>query len=350
MSIDDSTCYQTSIAIKIRFPNSRTDWQWAIEEQTQKTTYAVPRAAVIMAIGCAKPITKHDLYLFLTSKLEIKNEIFENTLASLVEKKIIFFSHQLKKDKHLKNIKMWKRSDWNDAADYHFYTWDAPFLDYTKKGKGHEIDRKKMLKYQDVEPDTFRCKKYADVKQRHFLPFPAAIEGKELSTEESVKYLLASVFGKTGEKPCHWTNTPLMRRTSPSGGSRHPSEGYFVPSDLLDMENGFYHIQSDPTALCLLCSQFDEIFYDHPPASHLGTIIITSVFERNMYRYREPRTFRTVHMDVGHVIASIELISNELGLESHVSLRFNKNSILKAIGSSNLEEGVMAVVSIRKKD
>ncbi|MGA8165411.1 MAG: hypothetical protein WB791_10420 [Waddliaceae bacterium] len=251
---------------------------------------------------------------------------------------------------------MWKSSGWTDAADYHFYTWDAPFLDYTKEGKGHDIDRKKMADLQKSEPDIFRCKIYC--QQRLQIPLPSVevipdSASNQLSTTDRVKYLLACVFGKIGEKPCHWTDVPLIRRSSPSGGCRHPSEGYFLSSKALNMESGFYHVQTDPLILNLLSTQFDEISQIIVPeeednSEFLGAIVISTVFERNMYRYREPRTFRTVHMDAGHLIGSIEILGSELGFKVTPYLRFDEDGILNIMKTSKLNEGVMALITLKK--
>src|ERR1700722_1275762 len=149
---------QASIAIKIRFPSAMTERYWAIEEQTQKTTYAVPFLAALMTVACAKPIDKGALFEFLLSKIAIQPELFEKTLASLMAKKIIFSNDEA--IAAITYIYKWKEAGWDDAANYHFFTWDAPFLDYSKEGQGHDIDRKKMMRYQELQPDIERFKKY----------------------------------------------------------------------------------------------------------------------------------------------------------------------------------------------
>jgi hypothetical protein len=82
----------------------------------------------------------------------------------------------------------------------------------------------------------------------------------------------------------------------------------------------------------------------------LGAIVLTSVFERNMYRYREPRTFRTIHMDVGHILATIEMLSQEFRIKTRIHLNFNEDAILQQIGTSMLEEGVMAIVTLHEEN
>lgn len=339
---------QTSPSIKIRFPNSVTQNHWAIEEQIQKTAYAVPFLAALMAVASAKPIEKSALFEFLSAKVSTRSDILEKTLSSLLDKKIILPTTG--SETICNNIQNWKKSGWADAADYHFFTWDAPFLDYSKEGGGHEIDRKKMVHFQSLQPDIKRFKKYGgDLFE---IPLPSLdisyseIKRQPLSTK--IQFLLSCVFGKKGEKACHWSDVPLIRRTSPSGGSRHPSEGYFLTGGIQGIEKGFYHVQTDPPILRRISDDASELENFESQRTAMGMIVLTTIFERNMYRYREPRTFRTVHIDVGHLLTSIEALSHELGMKTTIQLHMNEERILKRIGASKLEEGAMAQVILHE--
>lgn len=351
---------QTNITTKLRFPSSMTKNYWAIEELSEKKLYAVPFIGALMVVTFAKPITKSTLFEFLASKLPIQVEQLENTLESLISKNVIIPSGKQEDYRPLfDNFRNWTKAGWDDAANYHFFTWDAPFLDYTKEGEGHDIDRKKMVGYQSIQPDTQRYKEYDDPLVNISMPSLnfslLADQAQGYTISERVKHLLSYTLGKKGEKPCHWIDVPLIRRTSPSGGSRHPTEGYFLSINLQDIQQGFYHIQTDPISLCLISSDkhclleefVREKDFDFPA---IGAIVLTSVFERNMYRYREPRTFRTIHMDVGHILATIEMLGQEFRIKTRIHLHFNENTILQHICASMLEEGVMAIVTLHEEN
>ena len=348
--------FQTNITIKLRFPNLMTRNYWAIEELSEKKLHAVPFIAALMIVTCAKPISKSNLFEFIATKLNAQIEQLEKTLQNLIVRKIIIPSEQLSDyQSFFETFLKLTKAGWDDAANYHFFTWDAPFLDYTKEGEGHEIDRKKMVGYQSLQPDLERYKKYEVSLEKIPLPsfdnIPTEHKSQNYTISEKVKLLMSFTFGKKGEKPCHWNDVPLIRRTSPSGGSRHPTEGYFLSANLEDIQNGFYHIQTDPVSLCLISPEkhclidefIDEKDFNEPL---LGSIILTSVFERNMYRYREPRTFRTIHMDIGHIIATIEMLGKELNIRTCIHLNFDENAILQKIGASVLDEGVMAIITL----
>lgn len=169
---------------------------------------------------------------------------------------------------------------------------------------------------------------------------------------QRVKTLLAIAFGKRTEVPCTWTPVPLMRRTTPSGGSRHPTEGYLLAYHIPGLAAGWYHVQADPCKLVMINKATQEdntILYSEQPHC-AGRIILTSNFKRTMYRYREPRAFRVPHMDAGHLLTTIEILASELNIPLTCHLNFNEQHILHKIGASRFDEGVMAVISIHHKE
>lgn len=48
-----------------------------------------------------------------------------------------------------------------------------------------------------------------------------------------------------------------------------------------------------------------------------AVFVLTTHFQRNMYRYREPRTFRTLYLDAGHLGGLIESLCEAQGLVAH---------------------------------
>lgn len=81
-----------------------------------------------------------------------------------------------------------------------------------------------------------------------------------------------------------------------------------------------------------------------------ATVVISAVFARNMYRYREPRTFRSVFLDVGHVVATVEAVSRALGVRSHAHHAMNDGEVERLLGLSSLREGVVAGVALGRAD
>jgi len=77
-----------------------------------------------------------------------------------------------------------------------------------------------------------------------------------------------------------------------------------------------------------------------------AVVILTSVFERNMFRYREPRTFRTILLDIGHVVFTLELACAALGLQFYPQHGVDDLAVERLLGLEGLDEGVMYAVAI----
>lgn len=86
--------------------------------------------------------------------------------------------------------------------------------------------------------------------------------------------------------------------------------------------------------------------YSRAPFQVAAIVMVTCVFERNMYRYREPRTFRTVHMDAGHLAETFELACAANGIRCFTQYANNDQAIEAKLGLKPLEEGYMLACAI----
>jgi hypothetical protein len=57
-----------------------------------------------------------------------------------------------------------------------------------------------------------------------------------------------------------------------------------------------------------------------------------------MYRYREPRTFRTVFTDAGHLLGTFEMVASALGVRSFVHHALNDMEIERMLKISPWKE------------
>lgn len=160
--MQNNTVYlRSNSLLKIHFPNFLTQHHWVIEEKQRKAIYAVPLEGIIMTILCINPITKPQLLEKLSYKFSTPTDQLESILDYLIKKEILFYmDKEDDTDNYFKVAKDWSLAGWGVAAHYHFFTQEAPYLDYSEKGKGLEKVRQKMLEYHVVEPDIERYKKY----------------------------------------------------------------------------------------------------------------------------------------------------------------------------------------------
>lgn len=156
------TCYlRTNSLLKIRFPSSLTQNHWVIEEKQTKAIYAIPLGGILMAIICLKPTTQPQLFEKIVARMTITQEELTSILEYLVNKQIIFrIDNPEIVDKYFTVVQNWSLAGWYMATHYHFFTRDAPYIDYSKKESAFEKVTKRMLAYHTLQSDVERCKKY----------------------------------------------------------------------------------------------------------------------------------------------------------------------------------------------
>ena len=231
-----------------------------------------------------------------------------------------------------------------------------------------------MARYHAEGPEPDRVKSYEAATTRR--PAPVAKEAldqlsgpfeafqhRRAATQDldvdRLLSLAAIAFGKLRSRrvPGNGSVPDLLRKASPSGGSRRPTEGYVFARSVRGLDGGAYHFAVGTNSL-------DRIA-DLPPAGELRAclngpshapfrpdafMVLTSLFARNLYRYREPRTFRTIFMDVGHVLATLEIAAHGLGLRCFVQHGVDDDRLGRLLGLERLEEGVIFGAAIAGSD
>jgi len=363
----------TSSSVRIHPPSKITKEKWLVEEFDSRKLFNLPKVAVSLLIYCLEAKTKEDLINESSSFYGITLDKLSILIDSLIEKKLIIFDPEIKSERENnlnsdyfnEQYQKWHKYNWGSAAEYHFFTYNYPFLDYSKGGSGWNIANQRMDNYSENGSDINRIKAYPKHYNRMNFPLPFdnitdnsfELHENTLNNKDLNSLMLLSAFGfaQTAEAKIPWKGSPLIRRTSPSGGSRHPTEGYLLVFNFKDIDDGLYHIQSSPFCFVELnknisTDSIDTLFPEHARKTKktepIAIFILTSVFERNMFRYREPRTFRTVHMDAGHILGTIDLIGSHLNINTCVSHQFNEKKIEDLIGIDGLTEGVMTSVGV----
>ena len=144
----------------------------------------------------------------------------------------------------------WRAAGWRAAAAYHFQTYGYPFETYGRDGSSDE-DARRMLGYASTEADVDRGKDSADASSVR-LPAPASglapFSFLDISAGRvppapfslpAVAGLLSLVALPVQTVPLPWPGAcPVVRKTSPSGGSRHPTEFYLRAIDVTGLPAG----------------------------------------------------------------------------------------------------------------
>ena len=250
-------------------------------------------------------------------------------------------------------------SPWLPEAGFHFATKDVSYL----PSDANIEERLATL------PNTPQPQKFKSVRGAARVALPArsfpnrefihVLMGRKTHREfseqpislQSVSQLLSLVWGVTD-----YLYSPvfgrLSRKTSPSGGARHPGEVYLMALRVKGLRRGLYHyhplrhrletIRSGATAAqaTRYCAN----------ATHVGKaaalFLMTAVFPRTMWKYRNPRAYRVVLLDAGHLCQTFCLVATWLGLAPFCTAALKDTLIERDLGIDGVRESVLYVAGV----
>jgi SagB-type dehydrogenase family enzyme len=242
------------------------------------------------------------------------------------------------------------------AGAYHAYTRDYPFMQM-KRSDSLWADNGIMITYakEKIQPSLFQEFNYCER-----VPLLSADEillveegNKPASVFEKLCFSLNYCAGVRNviedgfNKEYHFLQLPTVTKVVPSGGGRHPTEVFVAVRSITGLTPGVYHynplrnsldlINKDPEALQLALCADTEVS---------AAIMIVSNLERAMWRYREPRSWRAILVDAGHVVHAFRFVLAAMGIKTEREGTFSEKNIAAAIGVSSDEQPCLAVVSI----
>ncbi len=145
---------------------------------------------------------------------------------------------------------------------------------------------------------------------------------------------------------------PLPRKTSPSAGARHPCEVYVLARRVTNLAQGLYHYASNKHTLEKIsagvprgrASQYcaGQKWVDKAAALFL----ITAVFPRSMWKYRFPRTYRTVLLDAGHLCQTFCLVATHLRLAPFCTMALKDSLIERDLAIDGVNESILYVAGV----
>jgi SagB-type dehydrogenase family enzyme len=302
-------------------------------------------------IYCTQPRIFDDICNYLASLCDrYTDNQCKLAINTLIEAKLLETSAQ---DSLLENNKIqvgWESRGWTDALRYHVHINHLKKSNYKSDPKGI-ADKTIMRSYLQEEPSPSNYKEYEDrpiiqlkslsniiTKQKNISDIYTAnvsqVNESEPPSFEEISWLLKLGFGQTGLK-----NMPVsgehVTKTVPSGGSRHPTEVYPIIFTAEGIQPGSYHYNVKSHTLELLESGNHEDFVRKHVITHPSrpkfkmqiAFIFTTVFDRSMFRYRESRSYKVLHYDVGHVMQNFASLSSSVGRSSYRGYSFHDDIV-----------------------
>lgn len=261
-------------------------------------------------------------------------------------------------------MQLWSKMSWDEAPVYHEGTRDYPFVDMNRKD-AFISDNQRMKEYEDggTAPNVYQS-------------FPA-IESIQLKkvTDESAEYLskrtqadaltdLSIIFDFCfGERfrlekaydEQNFLQLESLRKAIPSGGGRHPTEVFLAVFDKkLGVNPGLYHYNVQNNTLDLL--RQGDLLEDSQSALSVSLtengkrpaalMFFTSLCERAMWRYRDPRSWRAFVIDIGHAEYMCRQICDALGYSLSSCHQFDATGGAEFLGLDHFRQPLMSIATL----
>jgi SagB-type dehydrogenase family enzyme len=154
-----------------------------------------------------------------------------------------------------------------------------------------------------------------------------------------------------------WARTPsgeVALKTSPSGGARHSIECYVVARAVSGLRPGIYHYRPDRHFLERIGPAVPiERMRAYVPgseyfASASAMVFLTSMFEREIWRYPYARAYRATIAEAGHVCQTFLLMATSLGLASYCVMGIADSLIEADLGIDGITESVLYCAGVAR--
>ena len=249
---------------------------------------------------------------------------------------------------------------WPPAArGYHFST---KIEEYSTRDE----DRRYFEKNLKGKKGPSIYKSYSGKPKIHLLggagseaPFFATLRRRRTTRDFSGKSISLKQFSRIvnttwGRESYYETKAfgRLLHKASPSAGARHPIEVYVVVNNVEGLERGLYHYSVMDDSLELLKGgDFRERCVEYcagqdwvRPAS--AVFFMTAVVARTQWKYRDPRAYRALLLDTGHLSQTFLLTSTALGLGAFCIGIIADLLIEKDLGLDGVNETALFAVGV----
>lgn len=260
---------------------------------------------------------------------------------------------------------VWEANGWRDAFDFHFAV------------RGQEWDRTRRKEYEDALRSLYDDASTVGPQP----PSVKTVTGRRVPLGPHVKEpeqtlgdsLLGAVpinvfteFGITLEQLAtvlsmahgvRFTRDLVLGehlfKASPSGGARHPVEVYVAAREVEGLEPGVYHYAPKDNELVEMRGAesvplFDDTCFQKGGIRTSSAILFfTYRFTRHSWKYRYPRTYRMVLMELGHNFQTTRIAATACGLDVYYNPAIDDQRVADLLGlDDDCEEGPMVSIGL----
>jgi SagB-type dehydrogenase family enzyme len=325
-------------------------------------------ASVLVAwvLGRTVAATEEDLRLSLQERLGVAVDDAKHILHELIEATVLVEPESTELARA--RAEAWSRYGWDDAAAFHAATFGQRF-----------------------DPDTLNELDYADY-YRQLLADPGPVGAQPAATKPTDGYGVALSVPTTAMPPITVSDVldraaPINRfrqpqlsvsdlqgvlqrsvgvqrtvggvlgdhliKAHPSGGARHPCECYVIAKTVDGLPPATYHFDPVTHALRSLpdsgaSGKIDQACFGKGGiVTASAVLVLTCRWLRHNWKYRYPRSYRMVLLELGHIIQTINLAAAAHGLGAYHCPSINDVEILGLLGlDDDCLEGPLYAIGI----
>ena len=355
--------FVTNTCVRLR-PGRRPGSRWFVTNLENCVSYETDTLGALVLAAFFKPSKAENGLGRLEALYGLDAATLSEAFDRLAAQRLIVDANDQQDVRARRLTENWWRAGWIQSADYHLAVLDYPFVDYASDGKQH--DERLMKAYAAEQPDTDRSNRLPESSETYpVLPAADALQGMtatfgsylgenptlQVLDQGRLFTILSSVFGVLRRRPMSNDENRIasgLLKTSPSGGGRHPTECYLFALSVDGVAPGVYYFDHAGSQLIFVrkLPAIDQVrqHFSGPfraPFEVDALLVLTSVFARNRYRYREPRTFRTIFHDVGHLIGTLDVVSKSIGVNCLVQHGLDEVALADVLDLNLLDEGVI---------
>lgn len=201
----------------------------------------------------------------------------------------------------------------SEAPTYHTETRDHPFLDMSRGQAAMVQDANIMSGY--VATDDYPPVALSLPSDKASVQL---LDAQDISIDEMRHHPLGKISavlsGAAGARrqqapyydpDTEYTQVEVIGKSVPSGGSRHPTETFLRVHRHDGLPSGFYYFHPLRHALIPVGADLGVLGEPEPTSSLDIEVFLASYVQRAMFRYRDPRSFRALLVDAGHLDAMV---------------------------------------------
>ncbi len=349
--------YQINPLARFRWKN---DEGLVYQDMNNGREYSVDESVLTLLLGLKAPVTKASITDVIIAKVASEKK------AGQIFKKLLEINLLVGVGNHKKDYTLWLERNWRNALYFHLKTSDVEFVDMGQKNE--QSAKVKLLKEYASEskiPEFFKS-----YKNQIKLPKPklghVPVGHVLLNRRTTRRFGGAPITLEQLSTILHYTCQPVklvrehvMKLSQDNPlllvlSSYTPYEIYFSASNIQGLEKGLYHYDMRSHAVSLIkAGDYDKdmrrIAIGQGVDSCAAVFMISSCFERYMWRYRNSRAYRNLLIEAASLGHRIIMSAEAVGLKNFLTPAIRDSMADELFELDGIEESMTYLVAVGTK-